>query len=177
MPRNQIRNKGARCAEALVVVHAEGAYIDPEFSDGRDIMQNKRICARIAQEVRRCRRLGYKVYYLEDEHGASDSDVVHPSLGKCFSYMNRIPVTHPDAQFLRTKELMVRDGIGRAYVAGFRRNMCVSYLRDLLLGKDNPALPKSFYDNERKHLHWSKDKFESIYAHGIDAHVRHDLTR
>ena len=114
--------------DALVIIHAEGGLIDPEYSGADAVRRNKRICSRIAKEADRFRKRRRKIYYLETEHDGVESDAIHPELKALFAHMSRIPVAYPDTQFLRTKERMIRDGIERAYLAGFRGSMCVSIL-------------------------------------------------
>ncbi len=167
--------------DALVIVHAEGNLIDPGYSSASAVRQNKMVCSRVAKEAGRFRKLRRKVYYLETEHDGVESDAVHPELEALFPYMSRIPVTYPDTQFdtqfLRTKELMIRDGIERAYLAGFRRGMCVRIVYHLLTGEDNPDITKDNYDNGRRSLRWSARRFERVFAQRIEAYVLPGLTR
>jgi len=164
--------------DALVVVHIGIPYFTLEGRTPKVARQTWRLFEWISSEVGRYVENGKRVYYLDGED--SPNTLNHPSIRSYAQHIVYIPEDIFELQTLRTKELLMNDGVESVTLAGVAHNLCVTDIHCLLLGENSPNYypddAKTFYEEASRDLGWPSEKFESVYHKRLDTHINESLT-
>ncbi len=166
--------------EGLLVIHTEIEYVSQKKYGRRCANETKTLFDKIAAEIGRYIKREDRVYYLAEESESQDSRLIYTPIKSYFPNMTFIPNEAYRQQCLVAKELILSDKPKRVALAGVAYDACVMNMYTLLLGKENPdtGFTKLQYGEIAKAvLGWSKDEFEKIFSHKVNAQIREDLTK
>ncbi|MBL7054168.1 hypothetical protein ISS05_00230 [Candidatus Woesearchaeota archaeon] len=158
--------------DALAVIHIEfDPKMDQEYN--KDIGD---LSIKISAEIRKSLSQGKKVYFLGFESADLESELIHPRIKRFSKHLNYIPMESVENQFLLAKNSLIEDKIEKGMLCGISYGYCVSGFESLLLGRDSPSFTKDYYRKIVPDMGWTKDKFEQVYNHRIEAKIIRELT-
>lgn len=180
--------------EGLVIVHADGGYLDPR-NVGEEVANRDRVLFnRIADESQDYLDSGNRVYFLAGESNATDSRVIpvrfrgqisHPGMFyfPASRTSSRDGVADPaEEQFLCLRERLILDGFGNPAshgniaITGVSYDACVNDLHNLLIGRNMTAQNMVNYLDASKSLGWTLERFKKVFGKELPAEINEDLT-
>lgn len=159
--------------EALLVVDTEKCYL--KDIGARCRKRNQELFTRIGQEIGLALAQGKKVYFIAEESKHAFQPGMFPDISK---YGVRIEFITPDRhekQFLKTKQIMLSQGVSKTDVAGINYYCCINDMFCLLAGREGDYT-RADYERAAQEMGWTEEEFENVFETRIEAVVRKELT-
>ncbi len=162
--------------DALIVVHTEIGYLDPEDMGSKRVEKNRQLFDGIAGVVGEYLRQGHKAYYLAEASDSPQSPSIYPAIRQHFPTMTFIPYDNTfEEQGLRIKERLREDDPDASYLVGVSYSECLKQLHSLLTGNTR-KLRRSEFEDAYQRLGWAESKFERLFPQRMNAVIKEELT-
>lgn len=158
---------------ALIVVHTELPYTNPDQVGSKEAEQNEVLFRRISSEIGRRRNNGERVYYVAETQSLSP---VHDSVKPHLPYMAAVAEGSTSANFLYLKYALLADGVKKADIVGVSYESCVTMLDDLLASEDQIRVNLRVFESARKELGWKQGMFKLVVSSMLTTRVLHEFT-
>ena len=163
--------------KALVIIHTEMGYLDPEEFDQKQRIKIKTVFESIARAIPKYRKEGRILYYLPEDMTSLAEGVIYPDIMQNIEDALYLPsLRTTEDQFLRTKESLLRRKIEAVDLAGLSYHSCLLDLHSILTGEVNDENFMDDLENARLGLNWSQEKYQEIMGAKLNSRIAKELT-